>query len=69
MVTIFLPLCVYEGFSTRSSAANFAVPGQILPNLEPIRQFWVILVKCNCKNEEYPNKNEGVEVVTRMSPL
>ena len=43
------------------------VPGQILPNFEPIRAFMVVLV--TCKNKEEQIKNEGARVVTRFSPL
>ena len=43
------------------------VPGRILPNFEPIRDFMVVLV--TCKNKEEQIKNEGARVVTRFSPL
>ena len=65
--TTFLPLYVYGDFSRRSRAANSYVPGWILPNLEPIRDFMVILV--TCKNKEEQIKNKGARVVTRFSPL
>ena len=42
-------------------------PGRILPNFEPIRDFMVVLVTCNNKEEQI--KNEGARVVTRFSPL
>ena len=43
------------------------VPGPILLNFEPVRDFIVVLV--TCKNKEEPIKNEGARVVTRFSPL
>ena len=43
------------------------VPGWILPNFGPIRDFMVVLV--TCKNKEEQIKNEGARVVTRFSPL
>ena len=64
VVTTFLPLLVYGDFSERSRAANLKVPGQILPNFEPIQDFMGILVAC--KNEEEPIKNEGARVVTTL---
>ena len=45
-------------------AANSAVPGPILLNFEPIRDFMVVLV--SCKNEEDPFKNKGARVVTTI---
>ena len=45
-----------------SGAAYFSVPGPFLSNLEPIRDFIVVLV--TCKNEEDPIKNKGARVVT-----
>ena len=43
------------------------VPGWILPNFKPMRDFIVVLV--TCKNKEEQIKNEGARVVTRFSPL
>ena len=54
-------------FFRRSRAANSYVPGRILPNFEPIRDFIVVFV--TCKNNEEQIKNEGARVVTRFSPL
>ena len=50
--------------SRRLGAANSAVPGQILPNFEPIREFMIVLVIC--KNEEDSSKNKGARVVTTL---
>ena len=54
-------------FFRRSRAANSEVSGGILPKLELIQAFIVVLV--TCKNEEDPIKNEGARVLTRFSPL
>ena len=54
-------------FSRRSRAANSYIPGRILPNFKPIRDFMVVLV--TCKNKEEQIKNEGARVVTIFSPL
>ena len=41
------------------------VPGQILPNFEPIQDVMVVFI--TCKNKEEPIKNEGARLVTRFS--
>ena len=51
-------------FFKRSRAANSAVPGQILPNFELVRDIMVVLH--TCKNEENPIKNEDTRVLTRL---
>ena len=51
-------------FFERSRAANSAVRGRIVPNLNLIRDIIVILI--TCKNEEDPIKNEGTRVRTRL---
>ena len=66
VVTTFLPLYVYGDFPRLLRAANSEVPGQILPNFEPIQDIMVALI--TCKNKE-PIKNEGARVVTRLSLL
>ena len=55
-------LSAYGDFFKRSGAADFSVPGPILPNFEPIRDFMVVFV--TCKDKEEPIKNEEVRVVT-----
>ena len=47
-----------------SRAANSEVSGGILPKLELIQAFIVVLV--TSKNEEDPIKNEGARVLTRF---
>ena len=47
-----------------SRAANSEVSGGILPKLELIQTFIVVLVIC--KNEEDPIKNEGARVLTSL---
>ena len=64
-VSTFSPLYVYGDFSRRLRAANSAVLGPIWPNFELDRDIMVVLV--TCKNEEYPIKNEGARVLTRLS--
>ena len=60
-----------QHFSHYKSMGNFAdaqgLPGPILPNFVPIRDFIVFLV--TCKNKEEPIKNEGARVVTRFFSL
>ena len=51
-------------FFKRSGAANYSVPGLILPNCEPIQHFIAVLV--TFKNEKDPIKNKGTGVVTRL---
>ena len=58
---------LYDVFFRRSRATNSEVSSGILPKLELIQAFIVILV--TCKNEEDPIKNEGARVLTRFSPL
>ena len=55
---------LYDVFFRRSRATNSEVSSGILPKLELIQAFIVVLV--TCKNEEYPNKNEGARVLTRL---
>ena len=52
-------------FFKRSRAANSAICGRILPNLELVRDIIVVLL--TCKNEEDPIKNEGARVLTRLN--
>ena len=47
-----------------SGAASSPVPGPILLNFEPIRDFIVGLA--TCKNEEDLIENKGARVVTRL---
>ena len=51
-------------FVRRSRAANSEVSGGILPKIEIIQAFIVVLV--TCKNEEDPIKNEGARVLTSL---
>ena len=53
-------------FFRRSRATNSKVSCGILPKLELIQAFIVVLV--TCKNEEDPIKYEGARVLTRFSP-
>ena len=66
MVTTFHPLLVYWDVSIHLRAADFTVPGRILPNFEPIRDFMAVLI--TCKNREEPIKRNYM-VVTIFSPL
>ena len=52
--------------SSRSRLANSTVQGPIW-SFKPIREFMGVHVAC--KNEEYPIKSEGTEVVTKFLPL
>ena len=62
VVTIFLPLKVYEDFFRCSRAANPTIHGMIWSNFELIQDFMVVLL--SCKNEDDPIKNEGARVFT-----
>ena len=55
---------LYVVFFRRSSAANSEDSGGILPKVELIQAFIVVLV--TCKNEEDLIKNEGARVLTRL---
>ena len=46
---------------------NSSVPGQILPNFEPIRGLMVVFI--TCKNKKEPIKIDEARVVTRSSQL
>ena len=56
-----------KGIFKRSGAADSLVPGPILANFEPIRDFVAVLVTCNNKEELYQNA-EAI-VVTRFFPF
>ena len=56
-----------EIFFRRSSVANSADLGPILPNFESIQAFIAVIV--TCKNKEDPMKNGRARVLTRISPL
>ena len=60
---VFTRLYVFFLFR-RSRAANSEVSGGILPKLELIQTFIVVLVIC--KNEEDQIKNEGARVLTSL---
>ena len=57
VVTTFLPLEVYGNYYRHSRAANYAVPGPILLDFEPIQDCVAVLV--TFRNEEDPIKIEG----------
>ena len=46
----------YGDFPRRSRAANSKVPGRILLNFKPIRDFMVVLVSCKNKEEKIKMK-------------
>ena len=55
VVTTFFSILSQWGFSRRSRAANYAVPGPIWPNFELVLDVMDVLV--TFKNEEDPIKN------------
>ena len=57
---------LYDVFFRRSRATNSDVKCGILPKIELIQAFIVVLV--TCKNKEDPIKNEGARVLTKFSP-
>ena len=61
VVTIFLPVKVYEELFRRSREANSTVHGWIWSNVEHKRDFMFVLI--TCKNEKDPVKNEGATVL------
>ena len=67
MKSLERPHHFYGDFSRRSRAGNSAARFRILPNLELIRDFMVVLV--TCKNEDVSIKNDGARVATRLYML